>query len=76
MRRRTRTQGQNVADWERKKDEKDERDWQDLVEGAIEKKDYEYLIELIVDGRREGYEMPDVSDPIAISIIERYSYCI
>ena len=75
MRKRT-TQGQNVAEWERKKDEKDERDWQDLVEGAIDKKDYEYLVELIIDGRREDYEMPDVSDPVAQSIIERYSHCM
>ncbi len=75
MRKRT-TQGQNVAEWERKKDEKDERDWQNLVEGAIDREDYLWLEELIIDGLREGYEIPDVSDPVAQSIIERYSHCM
>lgn len=71
---RKRTQGQNLAEWERKKDEKDEKDWRFLIEGVIKQKDYEYLIELVLDGMREDYEMPETDDPIAQSIIERYSH--
>ena len=60
------TCGEGYAEWERKKDF---HDWRELVYLAIEKNDYEYLIELITDGLNEGYPIPDVSDPVAASII-------
>lgn len=62
------TCGENVAKWER---EKDEHDWNDQVNRAIDRMDYDYLIELIHDGMDEGYSMPDVSDPVAESIIRK-----
>ena len=60
------TCGQSMAKWER---EKDERDWQDLVFRVIDRMDYDYLIELIYQGKEEGYSMPFVTDPAARAII-------
>ena len=62
------TCGEYMAKWER---EKDERDWNDRVNRAIDRMDYDYLIELIYEGKDDGYSMPDVSDPIAESIIRK-----
>ena len=62
------TCGEDMAKWER---EKDERDWNDRVNRAIDRMDYNYLIELIYEGKDDGYSMPDVSDPIAESIIRK-----
>ena len=60
--------GSQMALWEQ---EKDLRDWQDLVRRAVQAKDYGYLVELIIDGLRANYDIPDIpSDTTATSIIE------
>lgn len=62
------TCGENMAKFER---EKDERDWRDLVYRTIDKMDYDYLIELIYQGVDEDFSILDVSDPTAKSIIRK-----
>lgn len=65
------TLGNRMAAWEKMKDDRDERMWNDSLELALQKRDYSKVKSLLESGLLYEYEFPVINDPIAKEILNQ-----
>lgn len=70
MARRSSTYGENMSRWE---NEKDERDWRNSLNRAIENENYALVTELIEEGQFYEYIFPTITDNKALEIMKKYN---